>query len=488
VSRDADEAGALLTVGQVLEQEGMLMLLDTALEYALKNRERQLEELKTFLRCRSVSASKSNEDYAGMKKASLWLVNALQRLRMENTKVGPDSRFVYGESLQAPGKPTLLFYGHYDLQEPKPGWQTPPFEPTIKEDRIFALGAADMKSSLWAFFQAIQAIIKSGGLPLNLKIFLDGGQQIGAKQSCLFIDNHCEQMKCDAIISLDGACHAIGIPRITIGRRGLAYFEIEIRGPRKDLHSGRFGGVVRNPTHVLCALVAGMHDEKGRVTLPGFYDSIPVLTHEERHAIGEAALDETEYKKLTGMSNLDGEEGYTPEEQVVARPAIDVSAIAAGSTNEWGTEKGVSTSIPCKASAKIGVRLVANQDPDSVHQQFRRYVEQRCPPGMEWNLQILSRAYVVRSNLNTPCLVPLKRALKESFGTEPLMGRTGASEPFLGHFQQKLGMGAIEVGFKLPDSSGKGPNENQHLPTLFKGIDSLIRFLVYIGDNNTGDA
>ena len=458
------------------------MLLDSALAYASANREKQLEELKTLLRIPSVSVSEEQrlspdvyEHRADVKKAAIWLVNALHRLRMEKVEVRPDHLFVYGERVTSPHKPTILFYGHYDVQSPGSldAWHSPPFEPIIRGESLYARGAADMKGSLWALLQAVQAITKVGELPINVKILLEGQEEIGSPEADGYIAANRDRLRSDVVISLDGGMDKANKPSIVISARGCAYYEVEITGPQDDLHSGDFGGVVENPVHVLCALIAGLHDKNGRIALPGFYDAV---VSSDTNVLGSTQRSDEEWLAAAKVTQLWGDPDYSTDIRATMRPSLDVSGIVGGFTGQ-----GLKNIIPNRASAKIGVRLVPNQNPTSVSQEVRDYLHSHCPQTVTYSLRTLAEIPFAAADQRAPFLDLLRRSLKESFNVEPHLVRKAGTEPFTGKLQKSTGAAPVAIGFRLSDSAIHGPNEHQHLPTLFRGIDALIRFLIYMG-------
>ena len=453
--------------------------VETAVQAARANRENGIARYKELLSIPSISALPEHAD--DVKRAALWLAEELTRLGMQRVDVIPTGGhpMVCAQSSGAPGKPTVLVYGHYDVQpvDPIGEWDSPPFTPAIRNDHVYARGAADMKGSLWALFEAVDALRAHGGAHVNLKFLLEGEEEVGSPHMQAFIDAHGDRVAADVVLNLDGGVHSPELPSITYALRGLAYFEIEVRGPSHDLHSGVFGGSVQNPIHVLCGLIAGMHDTNGRVTLPGFYDAVRPLDAEEREALARIPLTDEEWQALTGVPKLWGEKGYTTVERVGARPTLDVNGIVGGFTGE-----GAKTVLPAKAIAKLSTRLVADQDEAAVCDQLREYMRCHAPNTVKWEVRKLSRGPGAIMDRNSVYMKAACDALEQTFGKPPIFKREGGSVPIVGLLQQKLGLDSIMLGFALPDSGLHGPNEKQHLPTLFKGVETYIRFLIGLED------
>jgi acetylornithine deacetylase/succinyl-diaminopimelate desuccinylase-like protein len=377
-----------------------------------------------------------------------------------------------------PGKPTYLIYGHYDVQpvEPLDLWQSPPFEPTLNGENMYARGASDMKGQVTTSFKAVEAMVRTGGLPVNIKFLIEGEEEIGSPSLGDFIAAHTELLACDLAINPDTGMLGAEIPTITYGLRGLAYFELRISGPKQDLHSGLYGGVVHNPAQVLCELVAGMHDEQGRVSLPGFYDSVRPLSEEERAELARLPVDDDFYLKQTGVPALYGEAGYTAIERVGARPTLEVNGLLSGFTGE-----GQKTVLPAKAMAKISMRLAPDQDHEEVHQQLRRYLEMHAPPTVRWEVIKMSGSPASVSDLHIPAVTALSRALEAVWGKRPVFRREGGSVPVVAQMKEILGVESVLTGFGLPDDNLHAPNEKIHLPTFYRGIDALIHFIDNLG-------
>ncbi len=453
---------------------------EAALEYARSNHPQFLDELKEFIHIPSVSTDPAAK--ADMQHAAEWVAERLGRLGMENVTIFPTKGhpLVYGDYLHAgEDKPVLLIYGHYDVQpaEPLELWRTPAFEATQIGENLYGRGASDMKGQITASLQAIEALVKTGKLPVNVKFMIEGEEEIGSPNLEDFIKEHADLLSCDFTVNPDTGMIAADVPTITYGLRGLAYFELRVYGPAQDLHSGLFGGTVHNPAQVLCELIAGMHDDQGRVALPGYYDSVLPLETEERAELARLPMDAQFFKSQTGVAKLYGEAGYTPIERVGARPTLEVNGLLSGFTGE-----GSKTVLPSYAMAKISMRLVPNQKPDEVHQQLLRYLKEHAPDTIRWEVTKMAGGQASITDRNIPGVVALSQALEETFGTRPVFRREGGSVPVTAQIQEILGAESVLTGFGLPDDNLHAPNEKLHLPTYFRGIEALVRFFCILGE------
>ncbi len=451
-----------------------------ALEYAHTHQEQFLDELKEFIRIPSVSTDVLAKP--DMQKAAHWVANKLTSLGIENVSIMPTSGHpvVYGEYLQAgKDKPIILVYGHYDVQpaEPLELWHSPAFEPTQVGENLFGRGASDMKGQIAASLQAIEAISKTGGLPINLKFLIEGEEEIGSPNLEPFIRENANLLSCDLVVNPDTGMIAADVPTITYGLRGLAYFELRVYGANSDLHSGLFGGAVHNPAQVLCELIAGMHDSKGHVTLPNFYNSVKPLADNERIELARLPMNDEWFQAQTGVPKLYGEEGYTSIERVGARPTLEVNGLLSGFTGV-----GSKTVLPSYAMAKISMRLVPDQDPGEVHQQLTHYLVQNAPESIRWELTKMAGGPASITNLDIPGVKAISQALEETWGTRPVYRREGGSVPVTAQFKDILGAESVLTGFGLPDDNLHAPNEKLHLPTYFRGIQALVRFFCILGE------
>ena len=430
-----------------------------AIHFAHQNQTRFLDEMKDLLSIPSVSTDP--ERIPDMQKAAEWLMVELKKRHCTNIQLMPTPKhpIVFAEfNCGDPSRPTVLVYGHYDVQpaDPLELWQSAPFTPDIRKDYIFARGASDMKGQIIACLKAIESIQAVGEFPANLEPF---------------IRSHVELLKCDMALNPDSGMIAADIPTVVYGLRGLAYFEIRLRGQTTDLHSGIWGGVVENPANVLASLIAGMKDADHRVTLPGFYDRVRSLTEKEKAEMSRLPMDEAYYLQSTGARALAGEKGYSWVELASTRPTLDVNGLYSGFTGE-----GSKTVIPCYAMAKVSMRLVPDQDPEEVRQSLVKYIEAHLPATMTCEVLIHAGNPASFTDLNTPGVKALEAALTTVYGKQPVFKREGGSIPVVLHMKRLLGAESILTGFGLPDDNLHAPNEHLNLPNWFRGIDTLIHF------------
>jgi acetylornithine deacetylase/succinyl-diaminopimelate desuccinylase-like protein len=449
--------------------------LERALQYSGSNRESFLSDYKEILSIPSISTEK--EHFPDIKRAAEWLAAQLRSLEMQEVQLFPtaQSPIVYGECLGVHGAPTVLIYGHYDVQpvDPLDLWKTAPFDPTVIGEDIFARGASDMKGQAVITLKAVESLVKTGGLPINIKWLFEGEEEIGSPNLEAFIAGHTDLLACDFAVNPDSGMIGKEYPTITYGLRGLAYFELRVVGPAHDLHSGMYGGVVHNPANVLAELIAGMHDGMGKVTLPNFYDRVRELNKEEREELSRLPIDDCHFLEQTGAPGLYGESGFTANERTVARPTLDVNGLLSGFTGE-----GSKTVIPAWAMAKISMRLVPDQDDKEVHQQLLQYLEQTAPKDIRWEVKTLSGNPASISDRNNPGVRAMAKALERVWGKRPNFKREGGSIPVVGDMQRLLGVESVICGFGLPDDNVHAPNEKQNLLTLYRGIDAYIHFFM----------
>ncbi len=421
------------------------------------------------------SVSTAEEHVVDVQKAADFLVNKLKEIGLDKVQAfqTPRHPIIYGEYMVDPEKPTVLIYGHYDVQPPDPldEWTSEPFEPTIREDYLYARGASDMKGQVWANITALESILKTSDLPVNIKFLIEGEEEIGSPSLDPFLEDHKELLKSDLVLNTDADMLTPDKPTITYALRGLAYFELRIFGPNADLHSGIFGGVVDNPANVLCKLVADMHDENGHITLPGFYDKVREITPKESEDLSRIGMDDAFFKDISGVPALGGETGFPPVERIGARPTLDVNGLYAGYI-----EKGAKTIIPAYAMAKISTRLVPDQDPEDVHESLKAYLEEHVPDTVRWELEYMSGAAAYITEKDVQGMDHFIQALADTWQVEPLKKREGGSIPVATSMKNILGVDSIITGFGLPDDQIHSPNERLHLPTNKKGVEALIRF------------
>jgi acetylornithine deacetylase/succinyl-diaminopimelate desuccinylase-like protein len=451
-----------------------------AVEYAHQNRENFLHNLEHLVTIPSVSTAPEN--IPDMQRAANWIAGKLRDLGMDRVQVMPTAGHpvVFAEWLKAgENVPTVLIYGHYDVQpaEPLELWVSGAFEPTIRGENLYGRGTSDMKGQVVACLSAVEAIIRQGPLPVNVKFIIEGEEEIGSPNLTAFLEKNKDLLACDFALNADAGMIAPDVPTIVYALRGLAYFELRVYGPDHDLHSGQFGGVVHNPAQALCELIAGMHDAAGRITLPGFYDRVVSLSTEERQELSRLPTGEDYYLQQTGALQLWGEEGYTSSERVGARPTLEVNGLLSGFTG-----KGSKTVLPAHAMAKISMRLVPKQDPKEVHQQLRKYLEQHAPKTIRWELDSMAGGPACITDPHHPAAQALGRALEKVWGVRPVLKREGGSVPVVADMQTILGAESVLTGFGLPDDNLHAPNEKLHLPTWYQGIDALIHFFYNLAE------
>jgi acetylornithine deacetylase/succinyl-diaminopimelate desuccinylase-like protein len=448
---------------------------EEALNFAHEHKEDFLTEYKEILAIPSISTDPENAK--DIHRAAEWMAAQLRKLGMNNVQLfeTPLHPLVYGEWLGAPGKPTLLIYGHYDVQpvDPVELWHSNPFTPTIKGDDIFARGASDMKGQAVITLKAVEALVRTGGLPVNIKWLFEGEEEIGSPNLGKFIEDHKHLLACDFAVNPDAGLIGKDHPAIIYALRGLAYFELRVYGPAQDLHSGIFGGVIHNPANALAELIAGMHDANGCVTLPGYYDKVRELTAEERAELARLPTDDQHYIEQTGVPALYGEKGYTANERTGVRPTLDVNGMLAGFTG-----KGSKTVIPAWAMAKISCRLVPDQDPQEVHAQLVKYLEEHAPKDIRWELEVMAGGPASISDRNNAAVRAMSQALQKVWAARPYFRREGGSIPVVAEMQHILGVESVITGFGLPDDNVHAPNEKQNLPTWYRGIDAYIHFFL----------
>ena len=444
-----------------------------ALDYARAHQFDYLNTLKEFVAIPSISTDPDR--HGEMQRAAEWLAARLKVLGMQKVAVMPSEGhpLVYGEWLGAPGKPVVLIYGHYDVQpvDPVELWKTGPFEPTEHGEYIFGRGTSDMKGQIMATLNSLEAIIQTGSLPVNLKFMIEGEEEIGSPSLVKWISEHVDLLKSDFCLNPDAGMLGKEYPTITYGLRGLVYFELRVFGPEHDLHSGMAGGIVHNPAQALAELIAAMHDQDGRVTLPGFYDRVRLLSSEERAGFARLPHTDADYLALTGVEALWGEPEFTPAERTGARPTLEIHGLLSGFTS-----KGQKTVLPAWAMAKLSCRLVPDQSPDEVHEQLKRFLTEKAPRTIHWELEKFSGSPASISDINQPGARALGAALEQVWGVKPFFVREGGSIPVVGEMQTILGIESVLTGFGLPDDNLHAPNEKMHLPTWYRGIDALIHF------------
>ena len=444
------------------------------IEYIESKREENLNELKEFLRIPSVSAK--SEHKTDIEKAAQWVAEKLRGAGLENIQITPTKLhpLVYGESLHAPGKPTVLFYGHYDVQpaEPLELWTSPAFEPTVRDGNLFGRGTADDKGQVHIHIKALEALLKTNGqLPMNVKVMIEGEEEVGSVNLWDFVKQNRGRLKADALVVSDTSMLAKGVPSVTYGLRGLNYYEIEITGPAQDLHSGVFGGAVPNPITILAETIAKLHDKKFRVTVPGFYDDVDALSRQERKALNGLPWKEKEFRKTVGAPGLCGEKGYSIVEQVWTRPTLELNGIWGGYTGE-----GAKTVIPSKAHAKLSTRLVPHQNPAKIAKLVERHIRKLLPPTVRCKFEVLSMGKPWVAPYTHPIFQKAIGALEAGFGKKAVFIREGGSIPFVTQMHDTFKVPCVLMGFGLPDENAHAPDEHIALENYFGGIKSVALF------------
>lgn len=447
--------------------------------YIEANKERFLEELFSLIRIPSIS---SQEEHKGdMKRcAERWreliLAAGADRCEVMPTEGNP---IVYGEKILNPAYPTVLVYGHYDVMpvDPEELWNTKPFEPVIKDGKIWARGADDDKGQSFMHAKAFEYMLQSGQLECNVKFMLEGEEEIGSGSLYGFCEKNKEMLKADVILVSDTGMIATDTPSITTGLRGLSYLEVEVTGPNKDLHSGIFGGAVANPINILCQMIASLQNEKNEITIPHFYDDVLVLSAEERALMAKAPFNLEEYKKAIDVEELHGEEGYSTIERTGIRPTLDVCGIWGGYTGE-----GSKTVLPSKASAKISMRLVPNQDSHKISEMFQKHFESIAPKCVKVKVTPSHGGEAYVSPMDMPAYKAAEKAYETTFGKRPIPTRSGGSIPIVSGFERILGTKSILMGFGLGEDAIHSPNENYKLEHFFKGIETIPYFYKFFAE------
>lgn len=442
--------------------------MNNVVDYINVHRDRYVEELKSYLAIPSISALP--EHAADVRRCAEWTVSELQRIGMQNARLidTPGNPVAYAEWTGAVGAPTILFYGHYDVQpvDPLNEWQSPPFEATVRDGEIYARGAADDKGQIFMHFKAIEAwLSQAGRLPVNIKVFIEGEEEVGSTHLDAFVREHRDLLKADVVVISDSPMLDRGIPSICYGLRGLAYFQIDLRGTKTDLHSGSFGGAVANPAMVLAQVLAQMKDRSGRIKIPGFYDDVRPLRDEEREAWKRLPFNETKYRKDIGAPKLFGETGYTTLERVWARPTFEVNGLLSGFTGE-----GAKTVIPATAMAKVSMRLVPDQRPEKIAELFEAYLRKITPKTVELKVTRMHGGNPWMADFDNPFVQAAGRAIERGFGKAPVYNREGGSIPVVSTFQQELGVPSVLFGIGLPDENAHAPNEKLDLGNFHNGV------------------
>ena len=452
---------------------------DAALAFARAQQPRFLDQYQEFLTIPSVSTDPAYA--ADVQRAAAWVADRLRAAGVTRVEIFPTSLHpvVFGSWLGAgPAAPTVLIYGHYDVQptDPLALWESDPFTPTIVGDFIHARGASDMKGQVTAVLNGVEAALHAGGLPVNLKFLIEGEEEIGSPSLPDFIAGQRELLASSFSLNADAGGLVNGIPAIGYALRGLTYYDLYVYGPARDLHSGGFGGVIHNPAQALCELITGMHDASGRVTLPGFYDKVRSLSAEERAELARLPFTDDHFRQQAGVTHLWGEAGFSAVERIGARPTLEVNGLLSGFTGE-----GSKTVLPASALAKISMRLVPDQDPREVKEQLLRYLESHAPPTVRCEVRELNVAYPVLTDRAMPEVRALQDALQTVWGVAPVFTRGGGTVPVVADLKHLLNIDSVLTGFSQPGDRIHSPNERQYLPNWSRGAEAIIHFLYNLG-------
>ena len=454
--------------------------MNKSIDYIKQNGERFENELFDLLRIPSISAQSSHK--GDMVRCAEWLAASLLKAGADKAEVMPTegNPVVYAEKVIDPKAKTVLVYGHYDVMpvDPIDEWNTDPFEPVVKDGRIWARGANDDKGQSFMHVKAFEAMVNCGELPCNVKFMLEGEEEIGSASLYKWCRDNKKMLKADVILVSDTSLIGWETPSITCGLRGLCYMEVEVIGPNKDLHSGLYGGAVANPANVLTRLVASLIDDNGHITIPGFYDDVRELTPAERRAFNKAPFCLREYKKALEIGDVEGEDGYTTIERTGVRPSLDVNGI-------WGgyIEEGTKTVIPSKASAKISMRLVPDQDYVKIGKLFEKHFKAIAPKSVKVKVRTLHGGAPYVSPTDLPAYKAAAKALEETFGKKPLPYYSGGSIPIISGFEKILGLKSILMGFGLDRDAIHSPNESYGLDNFYRGIETIVLFYKYFAQS-----
>ena len=442
-------------------------------QYITSNKDRFVGELFEWLKIPSISADSSRKN--DVRRAAEFLRNKFvaagaDKVEICETKGHP---IVYAEKFSDPSRPTILVYGHYDVQPADPInlWDSPAFEPVIKDGKIFARGSSDDKGQVYMHVKAFETMVANNSLPCNVKFMVEGEEEVGSDNLGAFVKANKEKLKADIILISDTALISLDHPSITTGLRGLSYMEVEVTGPNRDLHSGVYGGAVANPVNVLCKMIAALHDEQGRITIPGFYDKVATLTSDERAAINKAPFNLDEYKKELGIQEVLGESGYTTVERTGIRPTLDVNGIWAGYTGE-----GAKTVLPSKAHAKISMRLVPNQESSEITKLFTDHFKAIAPKYVNVKVTAHHGGEPAVTPTDSKAFQAATKAFQEVWGKVPIPTRDGGSIPIVALFKKELGLDTVLMGFGLDSDAIHSPNEHFGLENFVRGIETIVAF------------
>jgi acetylornithine deacetylase/succinyl-diaminopimelate desuccinylase-like protein len=442
-------------------------------EYINKNQDRFLSELFELLRIPSVSADSKRA--GDVRKAAEYLLGKLTAAGVDKAELCETAGhpIVYGEKIINPSWPTVLVYGHYDVQPPDPLdlWTSPPFEPVVKDGKIYARGACDDKGQVYMHVKAFEAMTKLVMISCNIKFMIEGEEEVGSEHLATFVKENRAKLKADVILISDTSIISLDHPSITVGLRGLSYMEVEVTGPNRDLHSGVYGGAVANPINVLSKMIASLHDDKGRVTIPGFYDKVAQLSAADREAINRAPFSLDHYKKDLDINDIKGEEGYTTVERTGIRPTLDVNGIWGGYTGE-----GAKTVLPSKAYAKISMRLVPDQDNEEITELFTKHFKSIAPDSVKVKVTALHGGQAAVTPTDSKAFKAASLAFEEVWGKRPIPTRDGGSIPIVALFKKELGLDTVLMGFGLDSDAIHSPNEHYGIKNFMLGIETITSF------------
>jgi acetylornithine deacetylase/succinyl-diaminopimelate desuccinylase-like protein len=455
----------------------------TAVTYARENQQRFLSELKDLLRIPSVSTLPEHK--ADVVRAAEFVATHLRNIGMEHVEVIPTGGhpLVYADWLKATGKPTVLCYGHYDVQPPDPlnEWHTPPFEPTERNQNLYARGAVDDKGQMYMHIKAFESLLKTNGgkLPVNVRVLIEGEEEVGGESIAKFVREHPERLKADVALVSDTEMFAPNLPTLCVGLRGMVYTELEATGARTDLHSGMYGGAAPNPFEALARLITKLKDDKGKILIPGFYDRVKKPSAAELKAWKSLPFHVEHFRKTeVGSKELTGESKFGVLERLWARPTLEVHGMPGGFIGA-----GAKTVIPARASAKVSMRLVPDQQPQKIFKLYSKFVQKNVPKGISINIRQYSLADPIVIKTNNHFVQASTQAMKEVFNKDTVFIRSGGSIPIVADFEKHLKIPSVMMGFGLPDDNLHAPNEKFHIPNFYRGIESIIRFLQKVGEN-----
>ncbi len=448
--------------------------MEEVINFIKENQPQFIEELKEFLRIPSISAIPENKD--DINKAAKFVEEKLKQAGLNRVEIFKTEGhpLIYGEWLGAPGKPTVLIYGHYDVQpvDPIELWKSPPFEPEIRDGKIWARGATDDKGQMYMHIKSVESFFKGKGtLPVNVKFIIEGEEEIGSESLESFIISHTDLLKCDAVLISDTSLFDKGVPTLTYGLRGLSFMEVEVTGPDRDLHSGSFGGAVGNPINILAKMISRLQDKNGHITIPGFYDDVKKLSKKEKENFKRLNFSEKRFANEVGVKELQGEKGYSTLERIWVRPTLDCNGIIGGYTG-----KGAKTVLPSKASAKISMRLVPDQKPVKIAKLFTKYIKKIAPQSVKVSIKSLHGAQASLTPLSSPATLAASKAMERAFGKKTVFMREGGSIPIVNVFANKLKAPVVLMGMGLDSENLHSPNEHFDLNHFKLGIMSSAYF------------